>query len=353
MYPIIPHLCKEYEVDVLMFNQMSERTPWFGDADPRPEFYKQCKDWGGNVIQGPSSSSVKSGYKNGKKMSEHIRSNKYDLVVLDDNKTKAGWGTPSLCRLLRSRGHIVVGSPHGNFEFHLSNLDGKFNDILDFSFVFGNREKYNLASSKFRDRLIPAGIPANDCLKKYKVQSKHILVVVSFVDGHNDRKDNKYGYLPFNEDVFLKSGLLNLQQKYNTKILVKEKSKFKKGLSYSLKHLEKYDGVSVIMDHPDNNELVADSLFVVSAPSTLAFKPIQLGIPTVLIKNFGMVANYYDFCGLSDLDDKLIEEKIDFQVKNGKCSEFIKDTLTGGIDFGSTEIYLKKIREIIDGRRHF
>lgn len=353
IYPIIPHLCKNYEVDVLMFNQMSKTTPWFGDKDPRPAFYKQCKEWGANVIQGPSHKEVANNYKNGERMSRLVSGNKYDLVILDDNKMKAGWGTPSLCQHMRKQGNTIIGSPHGNTEFNLYGLDDKFNDILDFTFVFGQTEKNNLVPGPNNSKLIPAGIPSNDCLNNYQIENEYILVFVSYVDSQNSQKKNKNGYLPFNEDAFLESGLLDIQKREGLPILVKEKSRFKKGLEYSLKGLEKYNGVSVIMDHENNNRLIAGSKCVVAAPSTLAFKSIQMGIPTVLLENFGMTGNFNSFEGLSPLDKVSVQEKIYNQLENGKCSDFIERTLTGGLEFNSTEIHLQAIQEVLDGRTEF
>lgn len=353
MYPIIPHLCKENEVDVLMFNQMSCNTPWYGDRDPRFQFYEDCKKWGANVIQGPSHKEVNNNFRKGKAMSRHVNEKKYDLIILDDNKVKAGWGTPSLCQHMRSLGNKVIGSPHGNTEFDLYGLDNKINDILDYSFVFGNKEKTELIKGKNNSRLIPAGIPSNDYLKNYSRGNKYILVFVSYVQGNNAQKKNKNGYEPFTEDTFLNSGLLEIQRREGLPIIIKEKSRFKEGLEYSLKHLEKYDGVSVIMDHESNDKLIAGSKFVVAAPSTLAFKSIQMGIPTVLLKNFGMTGNFDDFDGLSNLDSLSVQKKLYNQVENGRCSDFIDDTLSGGLNFNSTEIHLKSIQEILDGRTEF
>lgn len=353
IYPIIPHLCKHHEVDVLMFNQMSEITPWFGDKDPRKAFYKRCKEWGANVIQGPAYKDVTTSYRNGKKMSRQVSEKDYDLVIIDDNKMKAGWGTMSLCQHLRNKGRKIIGSPHGNTEFNLYGLRDKFDDILDYSFVFGEKEKKNLAPGKYATRLITAGIPSNDCLKEYSVDNKFILVFVSYVAGQNSQKTNKNGYLPFTEDTFLKSGILDIQEKENLPIIIKEKSRFKPGLEYSLKGLEKYDGVHVIMDHDNNDKLISGAKYVVAAPSTLAFKSIQMGIPTVLLHKFGMTGNFYDFEGMSRLDSFSVQEKLYNQLENGKCSDFIERTISGGLDFNSTELHIKAIEEILDGRTKF
>ena len=355
IYPIIPHLCKDYEVDMLMFNQMSDKTPWHGNSDPRPQFYKNCGSWGANVIHGTPNKIVKNRFRNGKFLSRHTRKHKYDLIILDDNKGKTNWGTHSLCKYLRGFGHEIIGSPHGNHEFNLYNFDKKIGTMLDYSFVFGDKEKQNLKCSKYnKKKLIPAGIPSNDVLVNYKRENKYILVVVSYVENYNSVRKKRTPYLPFNEDTLIKSGILDLRDKYNKPIIIKEKSRFKKGLDFSLKHLEdKYDGLSVIMDHPDDNKLIMDAAFLVSAPSTLCFKAIQVGIPTVLLKKFGMKGNFYDFPGFCDINSKTLMDKINWQVKNGKCSDFIRETLTGGSEFNSTDIHLETIREILNGRKNF
>jgi hypothetical protein len=347
MYPVIPLLCQKYEIDVLMFNQMSEDTPWHGDNDPRLLFYKKCVEDGATVMQGPSADYISKHYKDLSIVSK-IDYAKYNMILLDDNFVKGGWGTPLLCREARKRGIIVVATPHGNHEFDRYGIKDKLGDIFDYSFVFGKREQRELIGKHRRKFLLPGGIPANDVLKNYKRTNENILIVVSYVDKFNSRKKNQNGYLPFTEKTFLDLGIPALQKKYGLNVIIKEKSRFKKGLDYSLKHMEKYEGVKVIMDHPDNNQLIAESALLVSAPSTLCFKAMQIGIPTVLLKRYGMTGNFKGYDGLIDIGKDDINESIE-RVINNEYPGFIEDVLEGGNDFSSTEIYVKTINDILGG----
>ena len=348
MYSIIPDLCKKYNVDILMFNQMSNKTPFYGDIDPRPFFYEWCHNIGANVIQGAGNDEVLKNY-NDISIFKQINVKKYNMVLIDDNFVKGAWGTPIFCREARKNGVIVVASPHGNHEFDKYHVDDKLGDIFDYSFVLGEKERNHLVKNNKKKFLISGGIPSNDILKGYKVSGKNILVVVSYVEKFNSKKENKNGYLPFTEQTFLDSDILNIQKKYNLKIIIKEKSRFKKGLDFSLKHLEKYKGVSVIMDHFDNNQLISEAALLISAPSTLCFKAIQMGIPTILLKNYGMIGNFYDYDGLFEIGRDDMEDMVKKMINKGKDIKFIEDTIAGGTHFCSTNLYLNSINKIIEG----
>ena len=80
-------------------------------------------------------------------------------------------------------------------------------------------------------------------------------------------------------------------------------------------------------DVEDDNKLIAQSVEVYSAPSTLALKPIQLGIPTTLIPGTGQTGIFYDY---------------------ETNENFIEDTLEGGKDFNSTQCFLNYIKGCIN-----
>ena len=86
--------------------------------------------------------------------------------------------------------------------------------------------------------------------------------------------------------------------------------------------------------------MISDSFIVISAPSTLAFKSVQKGIPTVLLNGYGRVGSFYDFKGVTDLDTQKIFDEIERQYDFGRDDEFIKNTIEGGIDYTSTEKYI-------------
>ena len=103
----------------------------------------------------------------------------------------------------------------------------------------------------------------------------------------------------------------------------------------------------IIMDTDDDNKLVSDSFIVISAPSVLAFKPIQKGIPTILLKDYGQTGQFYDFKGLIELDTQTIFDEIERQCDEGREEDFIKHTIECGIDFNSTEKYINCVRKFL------
>jgi len=330
VYPILPLLAKEYEVDILLHNEMRREFRWPGPKDPRPSFYNECNRLGLKIIKDHRFASF----------------DNYDLVFIDDNFCKGSLGLPDISRKAKAANLKVIGCPHGNHEF--SRMSKFINwDVLDYTFVLGSKEQSRMFGGKFSERMIPGGIPDNDCLVDCKRSNSHILVIPGYLPSQNRSKKNKNGYEPFTEKLFLKSGILELQQKYGLPVIVKEKTRSKKNLKKSLGCLEKYDGVEVIMDHDDINGLISSSKVVVGSPSTLCFKSIQVGIPTVLLKGSGMVGNFYDYKGLLDIDSGLISDELDRQFSNGRDEDFISRTLDGGIDFNSSNIYMNKIREIL------
>ena len=125
------------------------------------------------------------------------------------------------------------------------------------------------------------------------------------------------------------NGFLN-NKKYLQSLLKDQKIKYK-----------------IVCDIKDLDGLIADSAFVLSAPSTLTYKSIQLGIPTVLIKDSGQLGNFGKFKGLVELDKEKIKNKIDEMVENPKDVDFIENTVEGGLDFKSTKVFVDRIRELI------
>ena len=103
----------------------------------------------------------------------------------------------------------------------------------------------------------------------------------------------------------------------------------------------------IITNTNNIDQLIADSAIIISSPSTLAFKPIQLGIPTILIKGSGAIGAFYDYPGLVDLNKQEIFDNIQMQINHGKFNKFIEKTLAGGVNFNSSEVYIKNLKKLI------
>ena len=86
---------------------------------------------------------------------------------------------------------------------------------------------------------------------------------------------------------------------------------------------------------------------VISAPSTLTLKSIQLNIPTVIIKNSGQNGLFSDFDGLLSLDKKSI---LKYFSSEHNYENFLKNTLSGGLNFNSIGLYLENIKNLMNER---
>ncbi len=329
IYSIIPKLSKQYDLDVLKIAQMSDTMKWYGDKDLRTVFDNKYKKYINNVY-----------YK-------VPNLDKYDLILMDDDRPRNG-----LKEIYDKVNVPVISHQHGSGDMKhvLSNLRVKGRVSWDYITVFGNTEKEKYIKEKgkeFGKRILLGGIPSNDILNDYEKTDKHILVIVNFLGNTGG-----FGFKPFDEDTFKKIGLVELQKKFNKKIIIKIKSRKalanpKGDFEYLHKILPKDLDYDIIMDTEDDNKLISDSFIVVSAPSVLALKPIQKGIPTVLLKGYGQTGQFVNYKGLIELNTQSVFDEIQRQYENGKEIDFVEDTIEGGIDFNSTEKYIDCIRRTI------
>ena len=257
---------------------------------------------------------------------------KYNLIISDDNRytTKT-----KLSNLYNQKKCSMVSFEHGN------NNKGYFgighNVVFDKCFVFGDKDV------KHRDQ-IAGGIPSNDGLLQYaNLKKKHIMVIVNFLGNRTSPfKVN------FDEMLFNSLQLINLQKQINLPVVIKLKSRadeggFEKNLRYLQSILPNELDYKIVIDAEDDNKLIAESVCVISAPSTLAFKPIQLGIPTVLIKDSGQTGSFYDFEGLFDIR----EYDNNYLLSEHNYTDWISRSIEGGLQFNSTNVVVSKLKEII------
>jgi len=341
LWPIIPELAKTYTLDLFLVGLFSPKTPWVGDIDERKEFINLYSKYLNKVIEGPG---VKfHGDSINEDLSNYLDIDSYSLVIFSDNRAMSEFSIPALYQKFKSKNILVVGNSHGNEEYSKNHL--AINQSFDKVFVFGYKEKYIIENNFGIDsnNLLEGGIPQNDSLKNYTKNSKHILVITNFLG-------NRSSIFPVNFDsnFIEKSGLLELSKEYNLPIVIKQKTRLDDpDYQNNINYIKNLLDCQVVTNSSDINQIIADSAFVISAPSTLSFKSIQLGIPTVLIKGSGQIGNFYDYQGLVDLDKNQIKESIKLQNNFGKQEDFIKFTIKGGEEFNSTQYYTDTIKSLI------
>jgi len=293
---------------------MNPAHRWVGDNDLRTLFDKNYLQFFSEAFYDSCSSS------------------NYDLILCDDNRLTPKTG---LDKIYKNKTCLMIGCTHGNGDNPY--LTEGYKTVFDKCFVFGNEDK------KY-EYCIPVGIPSNDSLRLYKdLEKKHILILINFLGNRSSPfKVN------FDKNFFESIDIQSLQSTFNLPILLKLKSRDDEGgYNHNIEYLKKnlpsgliYD---IIVDVEDDNKMIGESGCVISAPSTMAFKSIQLGIPTVLIKDSGQVSCFAKYTGLLSLHDDIIKYIQDYKYQ----PEFLKNTLAGGVDFNSTQIMVSKIEELL------
>ncbi len=331
LFPLIPKLNElGYNLDLMSINQFSEAVGWYGDNDPRERFYNNYDR-----------------YFSKKYDSYHpckIDYSKYDLIILDDCRLRNGL---DFIYKSKRKTSIVIGQTHGNSDkMYISDNHKK---VFDYCFVFGESE-IEMNSKVDRKYLLDIGIPSNDILKEYKEKytvPKHILVIVNFLGNRECPYKEK-----FDKEFLKKTNYKKLGDMLNLPFIIKLKSRFdESGYKHNLEYLKeiikddfKYQ---VVVDSEDDNKLITESACVFSPPSTLALKPIQIGIPTFIQLKSGAVGLFKKWPFISNTPHRSIlidsnTKKFDRYV----IESFVKQTLTGGIEFNSTEIAINKIKEL-------
>ena len=312
IYPVIPSLAKEFDIDLLLAYQMDPNFRWVGNFDNRKEFLSKYKPYFKNILT----------------YSNTLQLNQYDLIIADDNRASNG-----LDQIYAHSTCPMIGCKHGNGEekYEYKNL-GK---CYDFSFVFGKKEcltEFNYA----------VGIPSNDLLKQYKdIPKEYVLIVSNFLG-------NRWAPLNFktlDKNFFDTLDLPRLQKKYNLPIVIKLKSRDDEGghkhnIDYLNSILDQSVDYKILVDVEDDNLLMAKSAAVITPPSTFAYKPIQLGIPTIILNGYGQINCFEDYKFRCELEE--VYEYLDkFEKTN-----FVSSSIEGGEEFNSTECFINAIKDV-------
>ena len=175
------------------------------------------------------------------------------------------------------------------------------------------------------------------------MEKKHILVIINFLTNRQSPFKVNFG-----KELFEKLDLLSLQKEYNLPVAFKLKSRadeggFEDNVKYLKELLPDNLNYRILVDVKNDNQLISESKIVISAPSTMAFKSIQLGIPTVLIDKSGQVSNFYDYDGLFDINNDFKSYLKEYTLKK----DFIEKTITGGLTFNSTSLMINEIKKFL------
>ena len=333
-FPLLKPLSQKYDLSVLFAGEMTKFKAWPGTVDARPTLYSFCDK--NNITQYHMPKiSRNTTYETLK----DINVEQFDLIFIDDNYVTKTNGYTFVYDYLKHLRLKIMACPHGNSEYEdFDSLKRKMR-----LFVFGPKDKRNIKCGN--KELICGGIPSNDSLRKYNHEPKHILFISSII---TVRYEKLLGFRSLTPDLFRKMGIIELGEEENCEIIFKCKTRH----DSKKQTLRDYDCMSqfpmtMVCDVPNVAELIAQSKYVISCPSTLTFKSIQMGIPTVVLNGFGAIGSLYDFPGLCSPDKKSIFDTLEKEIHSPKHVDFIEDTLTGGLNFNSTEYYMSAIEQYL------
>lgn len=362
IYPIIEGLSKEFEIDILHMFQMSPDTKLPKEGDYRGLFQSKYSSYIHNQYYGPCFARV--GGIDGvrsrdflKSFENVVKNNNYSLVIWDNNQPTKGGAIRQFYQMFSKYGIKIIASPHANRDYKRQKLSKRIGTKYDYSFVFGEKERTKLSKIKKKalfseeeiyERLLPAGIPSNDALKNYEKLGKYILIIPNFTEPQS-KKSISGKSKPFTEEVFLKLKILELSDKFGCPIVIKEKPR-----AFYREHrfrdaLSKYNNIEFLYYCEDDNKLMAEAKIVIGSPSTFMLKPIQAGIPTVILNGQGEIGNFKDYPGLVEPSYENILRSVKLQMKNGRFNDYINRTLSGGLNFNSTQLYIDYINKILNG----
>jgi len=341
IYPIIKLLSNEYHLDLYLMGEMHPKTPWYGTNDLRVIFNLNYKQYFENILYGEFFNF------HGDRIKESPLNNlnlkKYDGIILDDNKIMTELRLSDIYNEAKKMDIPIIGTSHGNQNYNKNNLLA-LNNTFDYIVLLGQKEFDFYSKYYDSNKLLIGGIPSNDLLVNYSHENKYVLCIVNFLGNRNSPFRVR-----FDRDFILQSKLIEISESVGLPITIKLKSRLDRPqinedieyVKQQFKNLYKF--FDIVVDG-DNNEIISKSGVVISAPSTLSFKSIQMGIPTIIIPGAGQIGNLNNFRGLTSTN---IIENISNQFNMGKDINFIKNTIKGGIDFTSTNIYTSIIKKIM------
>ena len=155
IYPAIPLLSKDFNIDVFKCYQMHPSHRWVGDNDLRKLFDSLYSEYIKNVFLDFN----------------EIDFSKYDCILMEDNRRKADGGI--LSAIYSKSKCLTIGCTHGSGDASYE-IDGH-KKAWDKCFMFGKSS----ATESFH---ISGGIPCNDDLKKYQnIKKEHVLIICNFL----------------------------------------------------------------------------------------------------------------------------------------------------------------------------
>lgn len=352
MLPAILKMSDTHEITVICVGQASMNTVY--DANRFTRLVDKNRHKISKVIHSPKLKTM------GQLTDEGYRANcvsifkkeiahKYtDAVIVDDSRDKVG--LTDLYRICKKHGVPVIANSHGNEDKKRWGivLTAGHEIFFDRLFVFGPREKENLTKMTKNDFFLLGGVPDNDEAANIERTNEEILVIVNFVNPAH-RRDGWYLY---DKKTLDRMKLLELQDKLKKPVTFKIKHRFGHSFANDVSILENNipEGLkyNIVVQIENDTKLIKNAACVLSYGSTMCFKPIQAGIPTIIFTQLGDVGNFEDYYAKVNMGDDYFDFILNEEKYESARIDFLEKTVTGGVQCNASQIYADTVYGVID-----
>jgi len=270
-----------------------------------------------------------------KLIDEICASKNIDAIVLDDSR--ASHLNLLLGEYCNKVGIKLFANTHGNNDVHEWNeVNCLSNPFYYKLFVFGQYEVKHHEKKYANQKYIAGGIPENDVIKIAKKVPQQITVIVNrvVVDGPSTER-------LFDFSVFQQMKLQELQKNLNLPIVFKIKDRMSEDTDRDINALKssipKDIDYSIVVQLKNEVDFLAKSKIILTHGSTMAFKALQLNIPTVIFKETGPVGLFSTYRGTISLEEDYFE--ILQYLTHDYIESFLPDILEGSTTFDATQRY--------------
>lgn len=345
---VLEDLSKDFDILILNVGQASNKTN-YADSKSYQEKIKKFKTINSIAIKNQSERNDRNYVNNILNIYSSLDFENTACVILDDTRNKNQESfLYKKCENLRIP---VIGNSHGHQELETNKilLKENYKKVFNHFFVLGKNEKNDLIQSGYDEKfIIPAGIPNNDELFKFKQKKsdEYILVITNFLLPNQPNN----GVFYYDKKVLHGLKLLELQKKIDRKVVFKIKHRLNADLDLEIKTLKSNipEGLNyeILINCDNENEMLIKSSCILSYGSTLSFKGIQLGIPTAIFKNLGVLGNFKKYPYTFSLGEDYFNI---FENNKKSIDEFLDYCVEGAKTFTSTNVYSSQVRKIIKG----
>ena len=349
--PVLEALSKEYKIIIIRSGQISQNTKF----ESKNALYKNYFNANKNLVFFDAIGISKTRDRDSLKFKRSIEAivdkinfSNVALAILDDSRCVNH--AEYFYKKCNENNVTVFANSHGNddkIRYNSYFLDG-YKKIYDYLFVFGERDKLIFEKISGNKIFIPAGIPSNDSLSKYQHTRKYILFIVNFIDPSHSSSAAK----SISKKIIEQLNLSDLQKRLKLPIVFKVKHRINFDVNREIEILKKEIGETldykIVTYTDDENKLVMDSACVMSHGSTMCFKTIQAGIPTVIIRNLGVVGNFNNYFATISPGENYFHYITKSNEYEQKRKDFLKNTLSGALNFNSTQIYIDNLKRYMN-----